>query len=90
MSNLLKKSKELLKSHAQELYNCYVEDVPLTEASYVSHYSNLGKMVFTIDSIKSFGEMICELEKGTFDELGYCPGEEDLIEEFLSGILNDK
>ena len=86
MSNLLSTAKKVLKEQAIELYNNFAEDLPLEKAEFERHYSNLGKMLFEIDSIESFTELIRKLENDFFDQLGYCSGDEDMLEEFLDEV----
>ena len=84
--SLLQKSQRVLREHAIELYNIFADDIPLEKEEFKRHYSNLGEMLFEIESIESFSQVISKLEKGDFDQLGYCPEDEDMVEEFLKAI----
>ena len=86
MSNLLSTAKQVLKDHAIELYNNFADDLPLEKSEFKRHYSNLGEMLFEIDSIKIFSELISKLENNFFDQLGYNNSDEDLLEEFLRAV----
>jgi len=86
MSNLLSTAKKVLKEQAIELYNNFAEDLPLEKAEFERHYSNLGKMLFEIDSIESFTDLISKLESNFFSEIGYYTDDEDMLEEFLENI----
>jgi len=83
---LLQKSQKVLKEHAIELYTLNSDDIPLEKEEFKRHYSNLGEVLFEIDSIESFSQVISKLEKGDFEELGYHEDDEDLIEEFLKAV----
>ena len=86
MSNLLSTAKKVLKETAIELYNNYADDLPLEKEEFKRHYSNLGEVLFEIDSIKSFTDLISKLENNFFDQLGYHTGDEDMLEEFLDEV----
>ena len=53
------------------------------------HYRNLGAMIFQIDSYKSLGDILNDMENDNLSELGYCSGDEDVVEEFLK-VLNNR
>ena len=84
--SLLQKSQRVLREHAIELYSIFADDIPLEKEEFKRHYSNLGEILFEIESIESFSQVISKLEKGDFDQLGYCPDDEDVLEEFLKAI----
>ena len=86
MSNLLSTAKKVLKETAIELYNNYADDLPLDKEEFKRHYSNLGEMLFEIDSIESFTDLISKLENNFFDQLGYHNSDEDMLEEFLREV----
>ena len=86
MSNLLSTAKKVLKEHAIELYNIFAEDLLLNKAEFERHYSNLGVILFNIESLKSFSEVISKLESNFFEEIGYHNSDEDMLEEFLRNV----
>lgn len=86
MSNLLSTAKKVLKETAIELYNNYADDLPLEKEEFKRHYLNLGEMLFEIDSIESFTDLISKLENNFFDQLGYHNSDEDMLEEFLDEV----
>jgi len=86
MSNLLSTAKKVLKEHAIELYNNFAEDIPLEKEEFKRHYSSLGEILFEIDSIESFTDLISKLETNFFSELGYHTDDEDMLEEFLRNV----
>jgi len=86
MGNLLSTAKKVLFDHSVELYQLFGEDIPLEKEEYKRHYSNLGEVLFEIDSIESFTDLISKLETGFFSQLGYHPDDEDMLEEFLKAV----
>lgn len=86
MSNLLSTAKKVLKVHAVELYSMFAEDLDLDVRSYSNHYSNLGEILFEIEYIESFSDLISKLENNFFNQLGYDNSDEDMIEEFLKAV----
>lgn len=86
MKTLLERAKKVLKTHTVELYTMREEDLDLDEKSFTIHYSFMGEMLFEIEKIESFSEIIQKLESGFFNEIGYYPDDEDLIEEFLKAV----
>jgi hypothetical protein len=90
MGNLLSTAKKVLFDHSVELYQLFGEDIPLEKEEYKRHYSNLGEVLFEIDSIESFTDLISKLETGFFSQLGYHPDDDDLIEEFLKAVEKSK
>ena len=84
--SLLQKSQKVLREQAIELYTIYAEDLPLEKEEFKRHYSNLGEILFEIDSIQTVNELFNKLTKGDFDQLGYHPDDEDMLEEFLKAI----
>ena len=90
MGNLLSTAKKVLFDHSVELYQLFGEDIPLEKEEYKRHYSNLGEILFEIDSIESFTDLISKLETGFFSQLGYHPDDEDMLEEFLKAIEKSK
>jgi hypothetical protein len=86
MGNLLSTAKKVLKESAIELYSIYAEDLPLEKEEFKRHYSDLGELIFEIDSIETLSGLILKLEEGDFDQLGYCKGEDGLVEEFLREV----
>ena len=90
MSNLLSTAKKVLFDHAVEFYNIMGEDLRLDKQEFKTHYSNLGEILFEIESLESFTDLISKLESGFFSELGYYPGDEDMLEEFLKALEKSK
>ena len=86
MSNLLSTAKQVLKESAIEMYSIFADDLPLEKEEFRNHYSNLGEMLFEIDSIESFTDLISKLETNFFSQLGYHNSDEDMLEEFLKEI----
>jgi hypothetical protein len=86
MSNLLSTAKKVLFDHAVEIYQLFGEDIPLEKEEFKNHYSNLGEVLFEIESIESFTDLISKLETGFFSQLGYHPDDEDMLEEFLKAL----
>jgi len=66
MSNLLSTAKKVLFDHAVEIYQLFGEDIPLEKEEFKNHYSNLGEVLFEIESIESFTDLISKLETGFF------------------------
>jgi hypothetical protein len=46
------------------LYQIFGEDIPLEKEEFKRHYSNLGEVLFEIESIESFTDLISKLETG--------------------------
>jgi hypothetical protein len=86
MSNLLSTAKEVLKEHSVGFYSTFAEDLPLEKAEFKRHYSNLGEVLFEIESIESFTDLISKLENDFFSQLGYCSEDEDMLEKFLKAV----
>ena len=86
MSNLLSTAKQVLVDQAIELYNIHAEVIPFEKEEYRSHYASLGGLLFEINSINLFSELIAKLESNSFSELGYHSDDEDLLEEFLEVV----
>ena len=92
MSNLLFTAKTILIEGAQILYDQRRYDI-MDEADsldYQAHYSNMGALIYQIDSYKSLGDILNDMENDNLSELGYYGGDEDLIEEFLKTIEKNK
>jgi len=90
MSNLLSTAKKVLFDHSVELYQIFGEGIPLEKEEFKRHYSNLGEVLFDIESIESFTDLISKLETGVFNELGYHTDDEYMLEEFLKAIEKSK
>jgi hypothetical protein len=88
MSNLLSTAKQVLFNHAVEFYNIMGEDLPLEREEFKRHYSNLGEVLFEIESIESFTDLISKLETNFFSQLGYHNSDEDMLSEFLK-VVNE-
>ena len=86
MKTLLQRAKNVLRSQEIELYTIREEDLDLDEKSFSIHYSYMGEMLFEIEKIEAFSEIIQKLETGFFNELGYYSDDDDLIEEFLKAV----
>ena len=87
MKTLLEKAKRVLINRANDLYDIRREDLDLDALSFRNHYSNLGEIVFQIDSYESLGDLIKDLENDNLQELGYFGADEYLLEEFLKQVL---
>jgi len=90
MKTLLEKAKAILVSQANTIYDVRREDLDLDALSFRSHYSNLGELIFQIDSYESLGDLIKDLENDNLQELGYWGADEEMIEDFLTEILKNK
>ena len=90
MKTLLEKAKAILVSQANTIYDVRREDLDLDALSFRNHYSNLGELIFQIDSYESLGDIINDLENDNLQELGYWGADEDMIEDFLTEILKNK
>jgi len=90
MKNLLSTAKQILVEGAQILYDDRRADIDFDLTDYQSHYQNLGAIIFQIDSYKTLGDILNDMENDNLSELGYWAGDEDLIEEFLKSIEESK
>jgi len=89
MSNLLSTAKKVLFDHAVELYTIIGEDLSLEKQEFKTHYSNLGEILFEIETLESFTDLTYKLESGFFSQLGYDPEDEDLLGEFLKAVVEN-
>lgn len=85
MANLLSTAKNLLIEQAVDVYKAFAEDLPLERAEFQRHYSNLGEILFEIESIESISQLISKIENGHFSLIGLCEDEEEL-EDFLNRL----
>jgi hypothetical protein len=90
MSNLLSTAKQILIEGAQIVYGDRRTDLELDLTDYQAHYQNLGAIIFQIDSYKSLGDILNDMENDNLSELGYWGGDEDVVEEFLKAIEESK
>ena len=90
MGNLLSTAKQTLITVANDLYDDRRSDLDLDIYSYVNHYRNLGSLIFQIDSYKSLGDILNDMENDNLQELGYFGGDESLIEEFLKAVKSNQ
>jgi len=81
MKTLLEKAKKVLLDSAYDFYDCRKDDLDLELSEFENHFKNLGSMIFQIESYKSFGEIIKDLENDNLSELGYWGADDDLMEE---------
>jgi hypothetical protein len=86
MKTLLEKAKRVLVEGAINLYDIRKDDIDLELSDFENHFKNLGSMIFQIESYKTFGEIISDLENDNLSELGYWGADDDLIEEFLKAV----
>jgi len=86
MKTLLEKAKRVLVEGAINLYDIRKDDLNLELSDFENHFKNLGSMIFQIESYKTFGEIISDLENDNLAELGYWGADDDLIEEFLKAV----
>jgi hypothetical protein len=86
MKTLLEKAKRVLVEGAINLYDIRKDDLDLELSDFENHFKNLGSMIFQIESYKTFGEIISDLENDNLSELGYWGADDDLIEEFLKAV----
>lgn len=85
MKNLLSTAKKVLVERAIELYNDRRSEIDFEE--YPDHYASLGEIIWQIDAIDSFAELVKKLEVGRFEAIGLFPTDEDMMEVFLSDVL---
>ena len=90
MGNLLSTAKQTLITVANDLYEMRRSDLDLDVLSYENHYRNLGSLIFQIDCYKSLGDILNDMENDNLQELGYYGADEDLIEEFLRAVRENK
>ena len=90
MGNLLSTAKQVLIDGAIELYEMRRSDLDLDILSYENHYRNLGSLIFQIDCYNSLGDILNDMENDNLQELGYYGADEDLIEEFLRAVRENK
>jgi hypothetical protein len=88
MSNLLSTAKQVLIEGAMQTYDTFRNDIELSKEEYRRHYSNLGEVIFNIDSTEAFSELIRKLEVGQFEQIGYFLDDEDMLVEFLK-VVNE-
>ena len=90
MKNLLSTAKQILVEGAQTIYDDRRSDIDFDLAEYQQHYQNLGAIIFQIDSYKTLGDILNDMENDNLSELGYWGGDEDVVEEFLKAIEESK
>ena len=88
MSNLLSTAKKLLTEQAIQVYQDFSDDIPLTKEDFKAHYAGLGEILFEIQSLESFSQLIVKIEKNDFAQIGFF-GEDDL-EDFLDRVRNNQ
>jgi len=86
MKTLLEKAKRVLVEGAINLYDIRKDDLNLELSDFENHFKNLGSMIFQIESYKTFGEIVSDLENDNLSELGYWGADDDLVEEFLKAV----
>ena len=85
MKNLLSTAKELLAQQAIEFYQAFLKDVQIDIEMYVSHFANLGEVLYEIESTETFSEFCTKVENGDFGEVGLADMED--LEVFLKKIM---
>jgi hypothetical protein len=90
MNNLLSTAKQILIEGAITLYNDRRTDLDDDALSYQTHYRNMGELIFQVDSYKSLGDILNDMQNDNLQELGYYGVDDDLIEEFLQEVLKNK
>lgn len=90
MRNLLSTAKQILVEGAQAIYDARRDELEFKFSDYRAHYQNLGAIIFQIDSYKSLGDILNDMENDNLSELGYWGGDEEVIEEFLKAIEESK
>jgi hypothetical protein len=83
MSNLLSTAKQVLIDRATEMYEMRREGLEFDALSYQQHYKDLGAIIFQIDSYKSFGDILNDIEEDNLQEIGYFGADEDVLESFV-------
>jgi hypothetical protein len=86
MSNLLSTAKQILIETAQTIYDDRRTDLERDLKDYQDHYKNLGAIIFQIDSYKSLGDILNDMENDNLSELGYWGADEGLVEDFISAV----
>ena len=88
MRNLLSTAKQILVEGAQTIYDDMRADIDFDLTGYQEHYQNLGAIIFQIDSYKTLGDILNDMENDNLSEIGYSA--EDVVEEFLKAIEESK
>ena len=70
MKNLLSTAKQILVEGAQTLYDDRRADIEFDLTEYQDHYQNLGNIIFQIDSYKTLGDILNDMENDNLSELG--------------------
>ena len=89
MNNLLSTAKQILIEGAITLYSDRRTDLDDDALSYQIHYRNMGELIFQVDSYKSLGDILNDMENDNLQELGYYGADHDMIEEFLQEVLKN-
>ena len=90
MSNLLNTGKQVLKERAIEFYVMRSEDIDIDKTGFQDHFAQLGEMLYIIEKIETFSEMIMKLEKRVFELIGFFPEDEDMMDFFLELLEDSK
>jgi hypothetical protein len=81
----LGKLQTILTNRAFDVYRMMGEDLPLLQVEYISHYMNLGKLIYEINNYGTLGGLIDDLYKCEFSELGIADDED--VDDLLGDIF---
>ena len=90
MSNLLSTAKQTLIDRAVEMYEMRRDGLDFDALSYQNHYRNLGELIFQIDSYKSFGDILNDIEEDNLQEIGYFGADDDVLESFIKLVQKNQ
>ena len=76
MKNLVSTAKMLLIERATEFYTDRRSEIHPSE--YENHYSNLGRLIASIDSYVSLSTIIRDIENEEFGQIGLSGADEDI------------
>ena len=88
MKSALTLAKQDLVERAIQMYTDRRTEIDFID--YPKHFDSMGSVISDIDQIKSFPELVKQLEEGKFEVLGLFPSDEDMMTEFLKGIFFNK
>ena len=90
MGNLLSTAKQTLIQVATYIYDDRRSDLDDTVGSYRSHYGNLGGIIYQIDSYRTLGNILNDIEDGNLEQLGYFSGDDFVVEAFLKAVRENQ
>jgi len=90
MGNLLSTAKQTLIQVATCIYDDRRSDLDDTVESYRNHYRNLGSIIYQIDSYRTLGNILNDIEDGNLEQLGYFSGDHFVVEAFLKAVRENQ